>query len=352
MMKAAKWHGVRDIRVEEIAEPIIRPGMVKIRPAWCGICGTDLHEYLAGPIFLPAEPHALTDEQVPVVLGHEFAGEVVEVGAGVNRFQIGDRVTVEPILACGTCAACRKGHYNVCDHIGFHGLSGGGGGFSEITMVKESLVHPLPETISYEQAAMVEPAAVALHAVRQSGLQAGDSCVVFGTGPIGLLVIQAARLAGASQIIGIEISEVRQQMALAAGAHHVLNPLDSDAVAEVLALTDGGADVSFEVTGVEKGLQGAIEATRTDGQVIIVSIWEKSAAIPPNSLVLKERSIKGVLAYRNIFPAVISLIAEGRFPVEQFITKKITLDHIVQEGFEELVNDKRHVKILVTPKSV
>lgn len=349
-MKAAKWYGIRDIRVEEIEEPAIQPGMVKIRPVWCGICGTDLHEYLAGPIFLPAEPHALTNEQVPVVLGHEFAGEVVEIGAGVTRIQVGDRVTVEPILACGQCDACKSGCYNVCDHIGFHGLSGGGGGFSEMTMVKESLVHKLPDTISYEQAAMVEPAAVALHAVRQSGLKAGDTCVVFGTGPIGLLVIQAARIAGASMIVAVEISELRQKMALAAGAHHVVNPLHMDAVDEVRKLTGGGTDVSFEVTGVEQGLLGAIESTKTNGQIIIVSIWEKTAAIPPNSLVLKERSIKGVLAYRDIFPAVISLIAEGRFPVEQFITKKISLDHIQQQGFEELVNDKQHVKILVSPK--
>jgi (R,R)-butanediol dehydrogenase/meso-butanediol dehydrogenase/diacetyl reductase len=347
-MKAARWHGIRDIRVEEIPEPVIRPGYVKIRPVWCGICGTDLHEYLAGPIFLPSEPHALTGETVPVVLGHEFAGEVVEVGEGVSRIAVGDRVTVEPILSCGACESCRGGAYNLCDANGFHGLSGGGG-FSEMTMVKESLVHKLPDTISYERAAMVEPAAVAVHAVRQSRLKAGDRCVVFGTGPIGLLVIQAARLAGASTIIGVEISEARQQMALAAGAHHVVNPLEADPVQAVRRLTGGGADVSFEVTGVERGLLGSIESTKTNGQVVIVSIWEKSAAIPPNSLVLKERSIKGVLAYRNVFPAVISLIAQGRLDVDPFITKKIKLADIQREGFEALVQEKNHIKILVSP---
>ncbi|UFJ39628.1 2,3-butanediol dehydrogenase [Brevibacillus humidisoli] len=349
-MKAARWHGIRDVRVEEVPEPQIQPGMVKIRVAWCGICGTDLHEYLAGPIFLPNEPHPLTNEIVPLVLGHEFSGEVIEVGQGVTNVEVGDRVTVEPILSCGKCMACKNGWYNVCDHIGFHGLSGGGGGFSEMTMVKAEMVHRLPAELTDEQAALIEPAAVALHAVRQSQLKAGDTCVVFGTGPIGLLVIQAARVAGASRIIGVEISEHRQRMALAFGAHDVFDPTKEDVVQAIQERTGGGADVCFEVTGMEQGLLSAIESARTNGQIVIVSIWEKPASIPPNQFVLKERQMKGVLGYRDIFPSVIQLIAEGRFQVDGLITKKIRLSDIQAGGFEELVKNKGHIKILVSPK--
>ncbi|MCM3267598.1 2,3-butanediol dehydrogenase [Paenibacillus elgii] len=349
-MKAAFWHNIRDVRIEETPEPPVRPGMVNIRVEWCGICGTDLHEYLAGPIFIPDQPHSLTNERAPVILGHEFAGEVVAVGQGVSKVEVGDRVTVEPILACGTCLPCRQGLYNVCDELGFHGLSGGGGGFSEITSVKESMVHKLPDAMTYEQGAMVEPAAVAVHAVRQSRLKAGDTCVVYGAGPIGLLVIQAARAAGASRIIAVEISEARQRTALALGAHHVIHPLKDNAVETVHRLVPGGADVSFEVTGIEVCLNDAIRSTKTDGQTVIVSIWEKPASIAPNTLVLKERELKGVLAYRNIFPAVISLISEGRLRVDELITKKIRLDRLVPDGFEELVGSKEQIKIIVSPK--
>lgn len=322
--------------------------MVKIRVEWCGICGTDLHEYLAGPIFIPEKPHPLTNENMPIILGHEFAGEVIEIGEGVTKTKVGDRVTVEPILACGTCTSCKNGLYNVCDTLGFHGLSGSGGGFSEITIVKEEMSHKLPDHVSYEQGALVEPAAVALHAVRESQLKAGDSCVVYGAGPIGLLVIQAARLAGASRIIAVDILEERQEMARELGAY-VINPLEGNVVQSIKQITNEGADVCFEVTGIEKCLNEAIDSTKTDGQVVIVSVWEKTASISPNHFVLKERQLKGVLAYRNLFPAVIELISQGRLQVENLVTKKISLNNLTQEGFKELIQSKDHIKILVSP---
>lgn len=346
-MKAARWYGVRDVRVEEVPEPVIQPGMVKIKVKWCGICGTDLHEYLAGPIFIPKEPHPLTLDSAPIILGHEFAGEVIEVGKGVTKVQPGDRVAVEPILACGRCLPCQRGLYNICDQLGFHGLSGGGGGFSEVTMVAERMVHKLPDGMSDREGALVEPAAVALHAIRQSRLSPGDSCVVFGAGPIGLLVIQAAKIAGASSIIAVEISEKRRQLAAQMGAHYVLDPSKTDVVEEITKLTGGGADVCFEVTGVEAALNAAIESSRVDGQVVIVSVWEGIASIPPNSLVLKEREIRGILAYRDIFPAVIQLIAEGTFQLNGLITREIPLSYIVKGGFEELAGSKNQIKVLV-----
>jgi (R,R)-butanediol dehydrogenase/meso-butanediol dehydrogenase/diacetyl reductase len=349
-MKAALWYDQKDIRIEEIPEPTIKPGKVKIKVKWCGICGTDLHEYLAGPIFIPRDvPHPITKEKAPVVLGHEYSGEVVEVGEGVENLKIGDRVCVEPIYSCGKCPACKSGRYNLCPDLGFHGLAGGGGGFSEITMFDAKMVHKLPDTMSFEQGALVEPTAVALHAVRQSKMKAGDKVAIFGAGPIGLLTILAAKSAGASEIYVVEVSEERKKIAKEIGATAVFDPREVDAVHEIKHLTNGGVDVAFEVAGVEAVLTNAIDSTIFGGQVVIVSVWERKAAIAPNSLVIPEREIKGIIAYRDIFPAVIRLIANGQLPAEKLITKKIKLDNLVTEGFEALIQHKDQVKILVQP---
>jgi (R,R)-butanediol dehydrogenase/meso-butanediol dehydrogenase/diacetyl reductase len=350
-MKAARWYNVKDIRVEEVEEPKVEKGKVKIQVEWTGICGSDLHEYVAGPIFIPVkEPHPVSKDVAPIIMGHEFSGRVVEVGEGVTKVKVGDPVVVEPILRCGECPACKKGKYNLCENLGFHGLSGGGGGFSEYTVVDEYMVHKMPEGLSFEQGALVEPAAVALHAVRSSKIKAGDKAAVFGAGPIGLLVIEALKAAGASEIYAVEVSEERLQKAKELGATAVINPKNEDPVQKLLECTDGGVDVSFEVTGVPAVLQQAIDSTTFEGETVIVSIWEKEANLLPNNIVLKERKVKGVIAYRDIFPAVMELMKQGYFPAEKLVTKKITLDQIVTEGFEKLIKEKDQVKILVKPE--
>lgn len=349
-MKAARWYNARDIRVEEVEEPKIEKGKVKIKVEWAGICGTDLHEYAAGPIFIPVkDPHPLSGDKAPVILGHEFCGRVVEVGEGVTKVKEGDPVVVEPILRCGKCPACLKGKYNLCEQLGFHGLSGGGGGFSEYTVVDEYMVHKMPEGLSFEQGALVEPAAVALHAVRMSKLKPGDKAAVFGTGPIGLLVIEALKAAGAAEIYAVEVSKERLQKAKELGATAVINPREEDPVQKLHELTGGGVDVAFEVTGVPAVLQQAIDSTSFEGETVIVSIWEKEAGIQPNNIVLKERNVKGIIAYRDIFPAVMELMKRGYFPAEKLVTKRIKLEEIVTEGFETLMNEKDQVKILVKP---
>lgn len=347
-MKAARWHKAKDIRVEEVAEPSPGPGQVKIKVRWAGICGSDLHEYVAGPIFVPVKaPHPVSHDVAPIVMGHEFSGEVAEVGEGVTKLAPGDRVVVEPILACGTCDACLHGKYNLCDSLGFHGLSGGGGGFSAYTVVDQRWAHRMPEGLSFEQGALVEPAAVALHAVRLSSLKAGGTAAVFGAGPIGLLLIEALKVAGASAIHVVELSEQRGAKARELGATSVIDPSQEDAVARIRALSSGGVDVAFEVTGVPAVLQQCIDATRYEGETVIVSIWEKEAAFQPNTVVLKERTLKGIIAYRDIFPAVMELMVQGYFSAERLVTKRIALDDIVAEGFEALVKEKSQIKILV-----
>ena len=351
-MKAAVWYEAKDIRVEEAQEPVVRPGTVKIRVEWCGICGSDLHEYAAGPITIPVgNPHPLTGVKAPVIMGHEFAGQVIEVGEGVERIKVGDRVCVEPIINCGTCSSCRKGLYNICENLALHGMSGDGGGFSEMTVVKEHMVHKIPDNMTYEQGALVEPVAVALHAVRQSKVKAGDTCVVFGLGPIGLAILQCLKAAGTTRIVAVDISEERRQKALSLGATHAVNPIEQEVAGVVRELTGNGADVCFEVAGVEPTLASAVDSVKVDGQVIIVSLWERNPAINLNALVFKEIDIKGTICYRDIFPAVIDMIASGTLESEKLITSKIKIDDITKKGFEALLNNKNEIKILVSPKA-
>ncbi|MCL1696750.1 MULTISPECIES: 2,3-butanediol dehydrogenase [unclassified Lysinibacillus] len=346
-MKALRWHNTKDLRLENIEEPTANKGEVKLKIEWCGICGSDLHEYTAGPIFIPADqPHPLTGDKAPIIMGHEFSGQVVEIGEGVTKVQVGDRVTVEPIYNCGECEPCKQGLYNLCEKMGFYGLAGGGGGFSEFTSVPEHMLHKLPEGVSYEQGALVEPSAVALHAVKQSKLKVGDKAAVFGTGPIGLLVIEALKAAGASEIYAVELSEQRREKASEFGAI-AIDPATSDAVEQIQKLTNGGVDVAFEVTGVPPVLKQAIHSTKFNGETMVVSIFEKEAPIHPQDLVLRERNLTGIIGYRDVFPAVINLMAQGYFAADKLVTKRIKLDEVIEEGFEGLLKERNHIKILV-----
>lgn len=347
-MKAARWHGAKDIRVEDVEDLAPGAGEIKIKVAWTGICGSDLHEYLAGPIFVPVgEDHPLSRDQAPITMGHEYCGEITELGDGVEGLKIGDRVAIEPIFACGTCPACKEGLYNLCEKLGFVGLSGGHGGFAAYSVVPAHMAHKMPDGLSLEQGALVEPAAVALHAVRVSKIKAGDKAAVFGAGPIGLLVVEALRVAGAAEIHVVEPSETRRARASELGATHVIDPFRENPVNAIVAASGGGVDVAYEVTGVPQVLPQCIDATRHEGQALIVSIWESDAAFQPNTVVLRERQIKGTIAYRNIYPAVMQLMTQGWFSADKLVTKKITLDQIVEEGFEALVAEKSQIKILV-----
>lgn len=355
-MKAALWYGRKDVRVEEIEEPEVKKGMVKVKVKWCGICGSDLHEYLGGPIFIPVgNPHPLSGNTAPVVLGHEFSGDVVEVGDGVSKFKQGDRVIVEPIVACGKCPACLEGKYNLCESLGFHGLCGTGGGFAEYTTFPEEYVHKIPDTMSYEDAALVEPITVALHSIRIANFNIGDTALVLGAGPIGLATIQCLKAAGASFIAVFQRKSIRQEYAKKFGADVVLDPNEVDVAAEIKKMTKGvGVDAAFETTGASVGFNTGIESIKYEGTMVITSIWEDNTSFNPNSIVFTEKKIIGTIAYRHEFPAAISILNSGRIKTDGYITKKIRLDDIVKKGFETLTGPekKKQVKILVTPDSI
>jgi (R,R)-butanediol dehydrogenase/meso-butanediol dehydrogenase/diacetyl reductase len=351
-MKAARFYGPGDIRIDEIPEPAVRPGTVKVEVEWCGICGTDLHEYLEGPIFAPAAdaPHPITGETVPITLGHEFAGVVHEVGDGVTDIHVGDRVVVEPYIICGRCDACQQGKYNVCQTLGFVGLSGYGGGFSQYVVAERRWIHPLGD-LGTDVGALIEPLAVAYHAVRLSGAKPNHAALVFGAGPIGLVTTAALRATGVEQIIVVEPAEVRKAKAPLAGAGYIIDPTNTDVIAEVMELTKGrGADVSFECAGIDQVLKSAILSTRVGGTCVNVAIWGHEASVAMNDLVFREVNVLGSLAYANDHPATIEMVASGRANPLQFITGRIELDDIVKDGFDELINNKEeNVKILVRP---
>lgn len=355
-MKAAVFHGREDLRVEEIDPGEVDANDVRVDLRAAGICGSDLHEYAAGPIFIPDEtPHPVTGDVAPVPMGHEFAGIVSEVGTDVETVQEGDAVAVNPIVWCGTCRYCDEGKYHLCKNGGFIGLSGGGGGFAEETVVPAESAVPLPEGMSVERGALVEPLTVGVHAVRKANVRAGDSVAVFGSGPIGQGVIQAAQAAGAADIYVSEPQETRADMAAQSGADAVIDPTETDPVEHITAETNGGADTTFEVAGVEQTVRQAITTAKHDGRVTIVSIFEDEVSIHPNDVVLGERTVSGTLAYQGgprstaSFGRTIRMIQQGQLEPELLVTSRIALDDIVDEGFERLLSDKDEVKMLVEP---
>lgn len=351
-MKAARFHGRKDIRIEDIPEPEIRPGAVKIDVAWCGICGTDLHEYLEGPIFCPApgSPHPLSGEESPVTLGHEFSGIVSELGEGVTDLTVGEGVVVEPYFVCDECPPCKAGNYHLCEKMGFIGLAGGGGGLSEKIVVDRRWVHPVGD-IPLDQAALIEPLSVAHHAVARGDVKAGDIALVGGAGPIGLLVAAVLKAEGATVIIS-ELSEARKQKARDTGvADHVVDPSQEDLIARVREITGGvGADVAFECTSVNVVLDELFDAVKPTAVIVNVSIWGKPAQLDMQKLVLKEIDLRGTIAYVRDHAATIKLVQEGKVNLEPFITGRIPLDDLIDEGFDTLINrNETAVKIIVHP---
>jgi (R,R)-butanediol dehydrogenase/meso-butanediol dehydrogenase/diacetyl reductase len=224
------------------------------------------------------------------------------------------------------------------------------GAFAEYVNVPAYTMYKIPDSMSYEIAAVIEPLAVSIHAVRRAPVIIGDTVVVVGAGTIGLGAIMAARAAGASQVYSIEVAKARKELALQVGANEVLDPTQIDVVARVKELTGGGADVVIDCVGSDKATPTAIECARSAGKVIIVGIYEKETSINFNALSFTERDVKGCLAYYGEFAPAIQLVSDGRINLEPLITGKVNINDIVEKGFEELVNRKEeNIKILVKP---
>lgn len=353
-MRAARYHGVKDIRVEEVSEPDgdLGPTQVLIAPRWCGICGTDLHEYVAGPIVTPAEPHPLTGAVLPQILGHELSADVVAVGDEVTNVAPGDRISVMPLVFCGRCYFCRRGLNHLCERMGCFGLSWRWGGLSGLGVVESYQAWPLPDEVSYEQGALVEPAAVAAWGIEQGGVRPGDRVLVTGAGPIGALAVLAAQAAGAGEVFLSEPNARRAARADALGAAAVFDPTATDVVAEVRERTEGrGVDVAVECAGNEAALRACLGAARTHGHVAQVGLHVKDAAIDAMELSERELTLHGTWCYSvHEWPRIIAMVASGAFPVERTVSDRTTLDRTV-EGFERLIDPEGdQIKILVETK--
>jgi 2-desacetyl-2-hydroxyethyl bacteriochlorophyllide A dehydrogenase len=346
VMRVPVFADLRKIEYQEKPRPEAGPTDVLIKVEYCGICGSDVHGYMNGVLVTPG-----------TVMGHECSGVVAEVGREATNFQPGDRVAVKPIPQCKTCYWCQRGQFSLCPSaferaIGI--LPGNDGGFAEYVKIQypDEMLFKLPPNVSFEQGALVEPLATALHTVRMSRFKLGDRVVIIGGGMIGLGVLQFLRRAGAGKIVVLEISEEKSRIARELGADVVINPDPTDeSVREHISdLTDGlGADIVYECAGVPYGFQNALYFARKGGQVMVVGINEKEVAINPFMMVLWEVEMKGVLGYYDEFTYVIEFLERGGINTDVLISDIISVDDLEEKGFKRLLASHDDIKILVRP---
>ena len=349
-MQALRWHAPRDVRLAEVPPPAATAGEVVVAVAACGLCGSDLHEYLHGPVYIPRQPHPLTGLMPPVTLGHEFSGRVVDVGPRVTGIRAGDRVAVNPCLVCGECRWCRSGRPNHCAKLATIGLSRDGA-LAPLVAVPAYGCHVLPAGVDDEQGAIVEPLAVAVHACRRARLAGGERVAVIGAGPIGLLVLQVARARGAAWVAVVEPREDRRGLARALGADAVLDPGAGDPASVIAELTDGArADVTFECVGSPAAFAAAFRAAGKGGRMTLVVLVPETVYANALLIVAHEKEIIGSSAYVDEFPEAIDLLARGQVRTDSLVTARVPLERALADGIEALLRpDLGHVKILVSP---
>ena len=347
-MRAAMYYGNHKLEIEDIPEPSPGEGQVKVRVSRNGICGTDLHEYYDGPIFIPPDqPHPLTGKAMPLVIGHEFSGTVTEVGAGVTDVGEGDRVTIEPVYRCGHCRPCKSGRYNLCTSVGFHGLMADGG-MAEYTVVPQNQIYRLPDSIPLEMGALVEPMSVAYHAAVLGEVNDQSRALIYGAGPIGIGLWFALRGMGLTEIDVVEPSPTRRNAIEALGAR-TLDPTALDVPELIADRTDGdGVDATFDAAGVAPAIESALECLGERRPLISVAIYDKPLTTPLINLVLRERRIQGTICYTgDDYRAVIALMAQGHYDTTGWVDT-IPMSGVLEQGFEEL-RAGRKMKLLVDP---
>jgi (R,R)-butanediol dehydrogenase/meso-butanediol dehydrogenase/diacetyl reductase len=354
-MRAVRFYSKRDIRVEDVGAPSDNPGPeeVLVAPAVCGICGTDLHEYISGPIVTPIEPNVLTGAVLPQILGHEFSARVVKTGNRVSHVKPGDLVSIQPLMAPADDYYARRGLLHLSEKLGVIGLSYAWGGMAERAMLPAANVVPVPAGLTEVQAALIEPAAVAVYAVDRGRVQAGSSVLVSGAGPIGALTLLAARAAGASTLFVSEPNpnRLRKAQEIVPGVIPI-DPRNQNLVEIVRAHTEGGigVDTALECVGHEGSLNACVEAVRRQGVVVQAGLHVRSASVNPMLWALKDISIEATWCYPvHIWPRIARMIAAGIFPVERVVTSQIDANDVVSGGFEALLDPTgQHLKILVT----
>ncbi len=333
-MRAVVVAGPRRLAVENVPDPTPEPGQAVLRVSACGICGSDLHLHQGG--FLPAG----------AIMGHEFSGEVVEAAGGLRA---GERVCALPVLSCGRCARCKSGLGMYCAEQRTLGLGQAAGAFAEYVAVAPHEVVRLPAGVDDAHGALVEPLAVALHAVGVSGLGPGERCLVVGAGPIGLALALWARHFGAAEVIVSERAAGRRALAERLGATRVVDPERDDLGTVLDAYAPGGADVVFEAVGARGLIQSCIDRVRFRGRVVVAGVCIPPDTFQPATAVLKEASLQFVMAYeRSDFERTVELLEHGRIRPGPMISERVGLD-AVPAAFDALERPSEQGKLLVLP---
>ena len=314
-MKALLLTAPSKLELVDFAAPEPGPDEVVLRIHACGICGSDIHGW----------DGSTGRRNPPLIMGHEAAGEVFAVGAGVREWRQGDRVTFDSTIYCGKCRFCQNGQVNLCENRRVVGVAPAEyrqhGAFAERVAVPARILYKLPDALPFEQAAMVEPVSIAVHAVQRVKITPGATAVVIGSGMIGLLVIQALKWAGATRVVAVDLADNRLALAKQLGATHAINSGTSDAAAEIQRLTDGlGADVAFEVVGFTPTLNLALSTLKRGGSCVLVgNLSPKTQDFPLQAVVTKEITITGSCASAGEYPLCLDLIAKGIINVQPMI---------------------------------
>ena len=346
-MRAAVWHGYKDLRIEEKPVPVPGRGQVLIKVDWAGICGTDRHEY-EGPNFIPVKkPHRLTGRTAPLTLGHEFSGRIEQLGEGVAGWKVGDRVTANGSLTCHECEACKSGRYNICQKLGFLGV-GNDGAFADFVVVDADKLFAIPEGLTQREAAVSEPLACGIHATHLLGDITGRDVVIIGPGIIGLSAFFGAKYAGAGRILVSGIGDYRKELVEKYGGTYV----DSSKVnleEFVSKWTDGKlADVVYECIGAEVTLDQAIRISKPGAKIMVMGVFGKKPVVDMNTLQEAERVIYTSQAHVNEIAEALAYLDEGKINADELITREVTLETLVEDGFEYLIkHGPEQIKVLI-----
>lgn len=340
-MKASRFLGNKTFAVTDLPTPHAGPGELVLRNQVCGVCGTDVHIYHGEP--------GSADVNPPVVLGHEYSGEVVEVGEGVTGFAVGDHVTVDPNIYCGHCAYCQNGKKQLCPSMEAIGVTRDGG-FAQYSRIPASQAFKLEPTVPWEAAAMAEPLACCLHGIDLAGIQVGDKVCVVGGGAIGLLMVQLAKLSGASQIVLSEPNEKRRQVGLQLGANAALDPTRPDSQEAFAQVLDGGANVVIECVGNVPAVKSAFQFAGKGATVLLFSVPKVDATfdLPLFDVYKKELTIKGSFVNPDTHARAVALINSGKVDFGPIITHRFPLDQL-PEAIAMQMSDAS-IKVVVEAK--
>lgn len=339
-IRALVYEGAWRMPLREVPNPEPAPGEVIVKVAAVGICGSDVHGFTG----------STGRRTAPMVMGHEFSGTIAALGVGVTGHAEGDRVVVQPLMTCGTCVNCRAGLPNICLHRRGIGMMDVDGAYADAVRVPQQLLHPLPEELTWEQGALVEPLAVALRAANQTPITLGDTVVVIGAGPIGLLTMMAAKLKGAGTVIMTDLSPHRLEMARRLGADLTINPKEQDPLAIVREVTGGpGAHATIEAVGISATVGQSLALVRTGGQITWIGNSAPKVEVLMQEVVTRELTIRGTYGFAEEFPRAIATLRSGRLDVMPLVERIATLE----EG-PEIVHDLAEgsldiVKVILKP---